>query len=167
MIPLHSVSAVAELADGSLVAIIDGVERNVPDDMANAHRRAIADWEAAGGVRTPYAAPAVDLVAYAARKRWDREVGGVSVGGVAVATDDRSKMMVLGARMAAVADPGFTTRWKTLEGAFVDLSSAQIVAISDAVLAHVDACFALEATVLADIAAGEITTAAEVDAAFG
>jgi hypothetical protein len=34
------------------------------------------------------------------------------------------------------------------------------------VLAHVDACFRLEAQVLADIAAGTITTPAEIDAAF-
>lgn len=44
--------------DGAINAIIDGVAVLVPDDMANRHRRQIAEeWEATGGVIPPYAAP--------------------------------------------------------------------------------------------------------------
>ncbi len=42
---------------GAIRAVIDGVELTVPDDMANRHRRMIAEWEASGGVIAPYTAP--------------------------------------------------------------------------------------------------------------
>ncbi len=106
------------------------------------------------------------LLDYAAQKRWEKEVGGIEVNGLTVATDDRSKTMISGARVAAMADPAFTTSWKGSDGSFVPLDAAAVIAISDAVLAHVSACFALEAQVLADIDNDLITTQAEVDAAF-
>jgi hypothetical protein len=107
----------------------------------------------------------VDLVAYAAQKRWEVETGGIMVAGVPVATDDRSKIMIIGARVKADADANFTTQWKLPSGDFLTIDAATLIAISDAVLAHVDACFAVEATVLAGIAAGTITTTANIDAA--
>lgn len=104
------------------------------------------------------------LSAYVADKRWQVETGGIVVGGLPVATDDRSKIMIIGARVKAAADGDFTTEWKTQAG-FVSIDASTIVAISDAVLAHVDACFAAEAVVLAAIEAGTITTTAEIDTA--
>lgn len=108
----------------------------------------------------------VDLIAYAADARWRRETGGLQFGGFTVATDDRSKMMIIGARAAAVADPDFTTEWKMADNSFITLDAATIIAISDAVLAHVAECFAIEAQVLAAIADGTVTTTAEIDTAF-
>lgn len=108
----------------------------------------------------------VDLVAYAAEKRWQRETGGFPFGGFHIATDDRSKLMLIGARAAADANIEFTTSWKMPGGIFVALNAPTILAISDAVLAHVAACFAIEEQVLTAIAAGTITTPAEIDAAF-
>ncbi|MBA8851177.1 hypothetical protein FHW20_002112 [Ochrobactrum intermedium] len=105
------------------------------------------------------------LVAHVAQKRWEKEVGGIEINGLTVATDDRSKMMISGARLAAEADPGFTTRWKS-GGVFVTIDAPAVIAISNAVLAHVSACFALEAQVQADIEAGTITTVEQIDAAF-
>lgn len=102
------------------------------------------------------------LRAYAADKRWRVETGGINVGGAPIATDDRSKTMIMGARIKADADPDYTVGWKT-EAGFVTLSAAQIVAISDAVLAHVDACFSAEAAVLSDIEDGTITAVAGID----
>lgn len=106
------------------------------------------------------------LEGYAARKRWEKEVGGIEVAGTTVYTDDRSKMMIMGARIAAEADPGFATQWKAADGSFVEIDAATIIAISDAVLAHVDACFAIEAQVLDGIGNETITSTAEIDAAF-
>lgn len=106
------------------------------------------------------------LIAYAADARWRKEVGGIIVGGVPVATDDRSKQMILGARLAAEADSGFTTPWVGSDGSINTLNAAQVVAISNAVLAHVAGCFATFATVKADIDTGDITTREEIDAAF-
>ena len=110
--------------------------------------------------------PPVDLAAYTAQKRWEKEIGGIEVNGLTVATDDRSKMMPSGARVAAMADPGFTTAWKGSGGSFVPLDAVAVIAISDAVLAHVSACFVLEAQVKAGIEAGTITTVEQIDAAF-
>ena len=106
------------------------------------------------------------LRAYAADARWRREVGGILVGTVPVATDDRSKTMVLGARVAAAANPAWETVWHGADGQTYPLNAAAMIAISDAVEAHVNATFATFAIVKADIEAGEITTLAEIDAAF-
>lgn len=110
--------------------------------------------------------PGMTLQEYAAAKRWEKEVGGIAVNGLTVATDDRSKTMISGARVAAMANPDFTTAWKGSGGEFVPLDASAVVAISDAVLAHVSNCFAIEAQVLADIEAGAITTVEQIDAAF-
>jgi hypothetical protein len=42
---------------GLILAVIDGVEMTVPDDMANRHRAMLAEWEAKGNVITPYTEP--------------------------------------------------------------------------------------------------------------
>lgn len=110
--------------------------------------------------------PRARLLSYAAARRWQAETGGTVVGGVPIATDDRSKTMVLGARVAAAADPGWETVWHGADGQTYPLDAAAMIAISNAVEAHVNATFATFAAVKADIEAGEITTVAEIDAAF-
>lgn len=107
-----------------------------------------------------------ELLTYAARKRWEMEVGGIEVNGVVVATDDRSKTLIAGARMGADKDPNFTAHFKPAGGPFVEIDAVSIIAISDAVLAHTQACFAIEASVASSIHAGTITSRAEVDVAF-
>ncbi|MTW19347.1 DUF4376 domain-containing protein [Rhodoplanes serenus] len=114
----------------------------------------------------PYVAPPVDLVAYAADARWRRETGGITIDGLHIATDDRSKLLIAGARIQAEADPAWSTVWTAADGARHPVSAAQVIAISAAVLAHVDAGFRLYDEVLASIAAGSITTPAEIDAVF-
>lgn len=52
------------------------------------------------------------------------------------------------------------------DGAIHTLGAAQVIAISDAVQAHVSDCFARQAQVEANIASGAITTIHEVDEAF-
>ncbi|MCM8738276.1 DUF4376 domain-containing protein [Azospirillum sp. A1-3] len=78
--------------------------------------------------------------AAATAKRWEVEVAGTIVNGIPVATDDRSKTLILGKRAQAQADPDMTFRWKAVNG-WVELSGAQIIAIADAVADHVQACF--------------------------
>ena len=108
----------------------------------------------------------VTLISYAGRKRWMKEVAGISAGGFQVATDDRSKQMILGARVAAVADEDFTTPWVTEDGTIVELNSTQIITLSNAVLAHVQECFTTFAEVKAGIDGHTITTHDQVDEAF-
>jgi hypothetical protein len=107
----------------------------------------------------------ISLISYAAQRRWQKEVGGISVGGMTISTDDRSKM-ILGARVAAMANPDFTTTWVAADGTLHALNAALVTALSDAVLEHVRTCFATYADVLTSIESGSITTKAQVDAAF-
>lgn len=106
------------------------------------------------------------LISYASSARWQREVGGIVVAGVPVATDDRSKTMIIGARVAAMADPAWSTIWRGADGDTYPVDAAAMVAISDAVQAHVNAGFATFATVKTAIEAGEVTTREQVAAAF-
>lgn len=46
---------------GMIRAEIEGTEMVVPDDMANRHRRMIAEWEAAGGKIPPFVPPPLPI----------------------------------------------------------------------------------------------------------
>ena len=128
--------------------------------------RKVSDWMLAGNTPESYVPPPVDLLRYAAEKRWQKETGGISLGGIPIATDDRSKLMMMGARIKASESPEFTTPWVGADGLIYPVDAATIVAISDAVLAHVAACFNIFETLKAGVDAGTVTTVAQVDAAF-
>jgi hypothetical protein len=99
-------------------------------------------------------------------RRWLVENGGVLVNGVPIATDDRSKTMLIGSRLAAMAAPeSFSTPWSALDGSTHQFNAAQMIAASDAALAHVQACFQTQGILQAAIDAGTITTTQEIDAA--
>lgn len=112
----------------------------------------------------PYAAPPVDLVAYAADKRWHVETGGITVGGALVDTSRDSQAMITGAYAYSQANPTEAINYKAASG-WVTLDAATMAVIATAVGAHVQACFAVEAQVAVEIEAGTITTTAEIDAA--
>lgn len=146
-----------------------------PDDGLEfmAHDTAEIGWVLTddGEITPPDVEPAppptsADLIAHAADLRWRKETGGVTLGGIPVATDDRSKVMIIGARVAAQSDPEWTTVWHGADGSAYPLNAAAMVAISSAVEAHVNSTFATFAIVKSDIESGKITTTAEIDAAF-
>ena len=110
--------------------------------------------------------PGMTLQEYVAAKRWEKEVGGIEVDGLFIATDDRSKMMISGARVAAQGNPEFSTQWKTATGDFLMVDAATIIAVSDAVLDHVAQCFAVEASITADLQSGADFTFADIDEIF-
>lgn len=127
---------------------------------------ALRDVLAAAGV--PDLAPstlmsAAELKAHAADRRWRKEIGGTTVGGTAIQTDDRAKVLLVGAALS-MADEA--TAPFVLGGASVTLTGAQFKALYAGLVAHVQACFATQTAVLAAIEAGSITTRAEIDAAF-
>lgn len=103
-----------------------------------------------------------DLIAVAAARRWLAETAGIDVAGVRVPTDDRAKMLVSGAA-SSMADAD-EVLFKAASG-FVSLTGVQIRAIRDAITAHVAACFAKEAAVVAAIQARTIKTIAAIEAA--
>jgi Domain of unknown function (DUF4376) len=107
------------------------------------------------------------LTAYAASVRYNKEIGGITINGLPIATDDRSKQMILGARIASDSDPNFSTIWVGSDGKLYPIDAAGIIGISQAVLGHVNNCFEIFAQVQQSIASGTITTPVEIDAAFG
>jgi hypothetical protein len=106
------------------------------------------------------------LTAYAAAARYAKETGGITVSGVAMPTDRETQAQLSGAYAYVQATPAATIQWKLANGSFASLTAAEIIAIATAVAAHVQACFAAEATVVAEIAAGTMTTKAQIDSAF-
>lgn len=60
--------------DGSIIAVIDGLEWAVPDDVDNGHRAMIAKWEAAGNVISAYVPEpeAPTLISIPAVTLWER-----------------------------------------------------------------------------------------------
>lgn len=80
-----------------------------------------------------------------AAARYVAETGGIEVDGVTIATDRGSQALLTAAVVTARLDLEFKTRWKCANGRFVTLDAMQLRAIGDAVIAHVEACFAREA----------------------
>ncbi|MFK0163481.1 DUF4376 domain-containing protein [Rhizobium sp. NPDC090279] len=105
----------------------------------------------------------VDLYAYAASKRYAIETGGVELNGMRVMTDRASQSLITGAYNYVEANPDVFVKFKTAAG-FVELTAAQMMAIANAVGAHVQASFAVEGEVNSLIIAGTITTTTEIDA---
>lgn len=101
------------------------------------------------------------LKAGAAARRWRVQQGGTVSG---LPTDDASRAAVAQAiqsiDLGIVAEP---VRWKTASG-FQSLTRAQLVAMAQAMAAHVQAAFDAEAAVGVEIDAGRIMTAAAVEA---
>ncbi len=152
------VGALASTAPANLwsrVVYSDGI-LSVPDDIAGQ-----LDLGSAATIETAHKA---SLVKAAANKRWQVETGGIMVGGALVDTSRDSQAMITGAYAYSQANPTEAINYKAASG-WVTLDAATMAVIATAVGAHVQACFAVEAQVSAEIEAGTITTIAEIDAA--
>ncbi|PWE26810.1 hypothetical protein C4N9_20455 [Pararhodobacter marinus] len=100
---------------------------------------------------------ALEIEAERARLKARRDqalVSGITVAGMPIATDDTSQSRIVGAALAVINDPNLTIQWKT-EAGFVTLDAAQVLAVAQAVRAHVQACFDREAELLDALDAGE------------
>ena len=107
------------------------------------------------------------LTAYAAAKRYSKEVGGMVSQTFGQLFTDRDTRAIL-AQVIQSIDLNIVTapiNWKGPSG-FVALDRNAIVAISTEVVAFVQATFDREAEIDGHIADGTITTYAEIDAAF-
>ena len=163
---LHSWQVCEQWSDNDLAAInVYRVERvPIPDGRTIIALR----YERDGGgiVRQIVTLEDVSLYTYAADARWRKEVSGITVAGAPITTDDRSKQMIIGARLAASVNPAWSTMWVGADGNIYPVDAATIIAISDAVQDHVNDCFTIFASVKADIDNGSITTTAQIDSAF-
>ena len=116
-----------------------------------------------------YAVPTITadiLTAYAASARYAKTIGGFTYKGHPVTTDADSRGNMTGAVVGAqVIGSSFSTKWKGSDGSFFTLDGPGMTAMATAVLNYVNACYAAEATIVAAITAGTMTTTAGVDAA--
>jgi hypothetical protein len=97
-----------------------------------------------------------------ASKRYDFEVDGIDVNGLAVRTDRFTVERIYQARFLAKEDASFTTDWKLGDGTFLTIDATAIIGISDAVTAHLKGAFTREKTANTSIDAA--TTLAELQA---
>lgn len=86
--------------------------------------------------------------------------GGILVSGTLIPTDKETRAVLTATRLKTITDDPFSVPdWKVDNGVFATLSQAQIIAISNAVAAHVQACFTRE-RVLTDLINAATTTTA-------
>ena len=105
-----------------------------------------------------------DLTDYASTKRWIAETGGMIVGSITVPTDDRAKLLILGASLTL----GDTDAAPFISNGLIlgMITGAQFKSINSAVTAHVQGTFTILSTVLDGINNGTITSRAQIDSAF-
>lgn len=89
------------------------------------------------------------------RLRRDQAINaGIVINGIPLHTDERSRNNIMGAAMAAILAPDYSVAWKGADGVFVTLSGPQVIAVAQAIRAHVQSCFDREAALLDDLTAG-------------
>ena len=141
-----------------------------PNKLVNGEAVPLTDDEYADWLdrATPKAPTQAELRAYAAFVRYAKETGGITIQGIPIpiATDRDSQAMINGAFNLVSAEPSTVIKFKT-PGGFVELDAAAMTAIAVAVGQHVQAVFATEAQVNADIESRKIRATSSIDAAFG
>ena len=96
-----------------------------------------------------------------AAARYAREIAGTTVNGITIDTGRNSQALITGAALAAVIDSDYSLNWKTGSG-FIHLTAPEIIAVAQAVRAHVQSCFDREGELVALVDAAQ--TAEELDA---
>lgn len=79
-----------------------------------------------------------------AKDRYDAEVGGIIINGAPIKTDRDTQSIIGNSFQMAKLDVDFSVDWKVAEGVFIELDSPTIIAIGQAVVAHVQSCFTKE-----------------------
>ena len=115
-----------------------------------------SSWETLAAAPEAESPPAPNWSALIAARRYTAETAGTTVEGMPIDTGRDSQGLVTGAALAAMLDPAYSVRWKTVAG-FVDLTSQQIIGVASAVRAFVQASFDREAVLLGAVADGSIT----------
>lgn len=118
-----------------------------------------------GVVRFVFETEAVDLAAYARQVSWQTRTAGTVINGVPIALDDGAIALINGLYVSASRDANKVFSFDTRAGS-IQLTSADAIALSVAVSDWVQLTFDRRAAVLTAIAAEQITTTAEIDAAF-
>ena len=136
-------------------------ERSTPTKPPKLTGSQVARWTGSGWEKLAAApeaepAPAPDWPALIAARRYTAETAGTTVEGMPIDTGRDSQGLIIGAALAAMLDPAYSVRWKTVAG-FVDLTAQQIIGVASAVRAFVQASFDREAVLLGAVAEGSIS----------
>jgi hypothetical protein len=129
-------------------------------------------WRQAWAVRSrtadELAAAKRAKLAELAALRYEREVAGITFAGKVIPTDRQTCSILTGAYVQAAGNPAFAIKFKSPDGTFTPIGAAQIIAVGNAVTAHVQACFARESD-LADAinAAADFAALAAIDTEAG
>ncbi|MDQ0507431.1 DUF4376 domain-containing protein [Xanthobacter agilis] len=107
-----------------------------------------------------------ELLAYASVKRYRVETGGAEVFGFPVKTGRDDRTLIYEAEATSKADSAYITTWFDAAGVGHELNAEMVIALANAVRAHVAACFSTYTSVIASIADGTITTTGAIDAAL-
>lgn len=112
---------------------------------------------------TPSLAQAkTDKKAELATARYAEEVGGITVNGVAIKTDRESRYCLDSVRDDLVSGMYSSTKFKTADGEWIDVTAATIAPVHEAVHGHVRTCFLKECSLVAQV--DSATTVAGVTA---
>jgi hypothetical protein len=115
---------------------------------------------------TPVPEVPIDLAAVAKDTRRQYEEGGLSVNGMAIATDRDSQAMITQAVVSYSLNPGLKINWKLPDGTFMPLTQDIVVQMAMITMGHVQRCFDTESQVLDNIAKDIIKTPEDVEAFF-
>lgn len=96
-----------------------------------------------------------------AAARYAAETAGTTVNGITIDTGRDSQALITGAALAAMLDSEYSLNWKT-EAGFIHLTAPEIIAVAQAVRAHVQTCFDREGELVALVDAAQ--TAEELGA---
>lgn len=118
-----------------------------------------------GIVRFVHDVADIDLAAYARQVSWQTRTAGTEINGVPIALDDGAIALINGLYVSASRDENKVFSFDTPAGS-IELTSEQAIALSVAVSDWVQLTFDRRAAVLIAISAGQVTTMAEIDAAF-
>lgn len=89
-----------------------------------------------------------------AAARYAAETSGTMANGVTIDTGRDSQALITGAALAAVIDSSYSLNWKTDAG-FIHLTATEIIAVAQAVRAHVQSCFDREGELVAQADAAQ------------
>lgn len=110
--------------------------------------------------------PTIPLLhGYAAYKRWLVTAKGVAVNGVSLATDDNSQTKISQIKQAFDIGTVTSITFKTSNG-FMTVDAAQVTIFYNAVVAHVQSCFAAEAAAVQAINNNTASNYTQVDMFF-
>lgn len=137
---------------------VDWEQYKIAAEWCNSHGARIVDYP------DRYAVEALPEPTFDERKtrkkseiaaaRYAAETAGTTVNGVQIDTGRDSQALITGAALAAILDGDYSLNWKTVDG-FIHLTAPEIIAVAQAVRAHVQSCFDREGELVALVDAAE------------